>query len=99
MIYHVTSEAEWEAALAAGKYEAPSLHTEGFIHMSTQAQVAGVLNRYYKGKKDLLLLHIDEAKLHQPVQYDLAPSVNEYFPHIYSFINTDAVVKTESIPL
>jgi len=95
MIYHITSQAEWASALETGKYEAQSLHTEGFIHMSSQAQLAGVIDRYYKGKKGLVLLHIDEAKLHQPIQYDLAPSINEYFPHIYSHINVDAVVKTE----
>ncbi|MCP9750096.1 DUF952 domain-containing protein [Ferruginibacter sp. HRS2-29] len=97
MIYHVTTKTAWEAALQHGFYEAPSLHTEGFIHNSTAGQVSGVLDRYYKNATGLILLHIDESKLTSPLKYELAPSVNEEFPHIFGPINLDAVVKTEDI--
>ncbi len=92
MIYHVTTKTAWNDALQRGFYEAPSLHTEGFIHNSTKEQVPGVLNRYYKGKTDLVLLHIEENKLISPLKYELAPSVNEMFPHVFGPINLDAVV-------
>lgn len=97
MIYHVTNKQAWAAAIKANSYEAPSLATEGFIHTSTQAQVSGVLQRYYKNQTDLLLLHIDESLLSSELKYELAPSVNEMFPHVFGPINTDAVVKVESI--
>lgn len=97
MIYHVTSLVEWEDAKTKGMYEAPSLQSEGFIHNSTREQVAGVLERYYKNKTGLVLLHIDEALLTAALKYELAPSVNEMFPHIFGPINIDAVVKTETI--
>lgn len=97
MIFHVTEKQSWENAVQQGFYEAPSLHTEGFIHNSKAEQVSGVLDRYYKGKNDLLLLHIDETKLISPLKYELALSVNEEFPHIFGPINIDAVVKTEPI--
>jgi len=98
MIYHVTTKAAWEQALQNGFYETASLHTEGFIHNSTQQQVSGVLDRYYKNATDLLLLHIDESKLTSPLKYELAPSVKEEFPHIFGPINLDAVVETEGLP-
>ncbi len=97
MIYHITTKSAWEEALQAGYYEAESLSKEGFIHTSTFAQVPGVLQRYYQGKVDLLLLHIDESLLKAPLKYELAPSVNEMFPHIFGAINIDAVIKTEAI--
>ncbi|MEJ7610454.1 MAG: DUF952 domain-containing protein [Ferruginibacter sp.] len=97
MIYHVTDKETWEKALITGSYEAPSLHTEGFIHTSSAEQVKGVLERYYKGKTNLVLLHIDEEKLRSLLKYELAPSVNEEFPHIYGPLNTDAVIKTEML--
>jgi uncharacterized protein (DUF952 family) len=97
MIYHVTTQAAWQQALQQGFYEAPSLIDEGFIHLSTEAQVAGVLERYYQGQTNLLLLHIDESKLLAELKYELAPSVNELFPHVYGNINLDAVVEAESI--
>ena len=97
MIYHVVSSANWQDALQQGFYEAPSLEAEGFIHTSRAEQVKGVLDRYYKGQADLLLLHIDESRLISPLKYELAPSINEEFPHIYGRLNLDAVTKIESL--
>ncbi len=84
-------------ALAKGFYEAPSLFTEGFIHNSTREQVSGVLGRYYNNETDLVLLHIDETLLTAELKYELAPSVNEIFPHIFGPINLEAVVTVEDI--
>ncbi|HRI26137.1 MAG TPA: DUF952 domain-containing protein [Ferruginibacter sp.] len=97
MIYHVVSKTDWQQALEQGEYKAASLATEGFIHASKAHQVSGVLERYFKGKSDLLLLHIDEHKLTAPFTYELSPSVNEEFPHIFGPINLDAVLKVQSI--
>ena len=97
MIYHVTQKNDWQQALDNGYYEAASLAIEGFIHLSRQEQVEGVLNRYYKNKKDLLVLHVDESKLTAPLKYELAPSVNETFPHLYGRLNLDAVVNVMEI--
>ena len=93
MIYHVVTLSDWQKALQQGFYEAASLATEGFIHTSKEEQVKGVLQRYYKDQTGLLLLHIDENKLTAPLKYELAPSVNEEFPHIYGQLNLDAVVQ------
>lgn len=97
MIYHVTTNAQWKDALAKGFFDESSLASEGFIHNSTEAQVSGVLERYYKDKSDLILLHIDESKLEAELRYELAPSINELFPHVFGNINLDAVVKVTEI--
>ncbi len=97
MIYHVVTEQNWQKALQQGFYEADSLALEGFIHTSKAEQVPGVLERYYKNKTGLLLLHIDETKLTAPLKFELAPSINEVFPHIYGRLNIDAVVKSEKL--
>ena len=92
MIYHVITAGNWKAALAQGYYEADSLATEGFIHASNESQVKGVLERYYQNQTNLLLLHIDETKLTAELKYELAPSVNEEFPHVFGRLNIDAVI-------
>lgn len=97
MIYHVVTKAMWKDSLDKGFYEAPSLATEGFIHTSKEEQVKGVLERYYQNQVNLLLLHIDESKLTAELKYELAPSVNELFPHIYGRLNLDAVVHISEI--
>ncbi len=97
MIYHVVSKTMWKQALLLGYYEAPSLATEGFIHFSKREQVTGVLQRYYSNAADLLLLHVDENKLAFVLKYELSPSVNEEFPHLFGRLNLDAVVDISEI--
>jgi uncharacterized protein (DUF952 family) len=96
-IFHVTSKENWEAAMAAGAYEAPSLQSEGFIHLSEAHQVAGVLERFYAGQTNLVKLTVDPAKLSAVLKYEGATDVNEKFPHVYGPINIDAVIKVEEI--
>ena len=97
MIYHVVTAKNWQKSVQQGFYESESLALEGFIHTSKAEQVKGVLERYYKNVVDLLLLHIDEVKLTSTLKFELAPSVNEEFPHIYGPLNIDAVVKVENL--
>lgn len=96
MIYHVAAIAAWENAQETEQYIHPSLAAEGFIHACSQEQLRGVLDRYYKNQKDIVLLEIDETRLKNPLKYELAPSVNEMFPHCFGYINTDAVIAVKS---
>lgn len=101
MIYHIASASQWNAAQATGRYNAPSLQDEGFIHCSRLEQVLTVANNFYRDQGDLLLLCIDEGKLlselkweapahPQPVSGGSARS-EDLFPHIYGPLNTGAV--------
>lgn len=98
VIYHVTTTAEWEAAKEKGAYTTPSLQAEGFIHCSADdAQVKGVLQRYFAGKTNLLKLVIDTDKLSSRFIYEWSPSTADTFPHVYGPINLDAVIETIKI--
>ena len=96
MIYHITFSSAWREAIHKGEYTCESLYSEGFIHNSTEQQVKGVYERYYKGKADLIVLCIDELKLRTAAIFE--PSTNgELYPHIYGSINLDAVVDCRSV--
>ena len=98
MIFHITSQSEWQEAQARGEYVAPSLQTEGFIHCSTDKQVPHVANAFYHGRNDLVLLVIDESKLTSELKWE-APagppangiSVTDSFPHVFGPIALTAV--------
>lgn len=96
-IYHITTKGQWAEALEKGHYDSDTLATEGFIHCSTETQVAGVLERYYKGQTGLLKLQIEKSKVERPLIFELAGSINEVFPHIHGALNLDAVVAVEEI--
>lgn len=91
IIYHVTTQAEWDAAAVTGLYEAAALKDEGFIHCSQEEQVSGVLERYFTGKTNLVKLVIETDKLTSRLIYEWSPSTADTFPHIYGPINVDAV--------
>lgn len=98
MILHITSRKEWLAAQQTGEYRAPSLESEGFIHCSTERQVIAVANAFHRGRKDLVLLVVDETRLEPEVRWE-APagspaegiSPSDLFPHVYGAINVEAV--------
>lgn len=92
IIYHITTEQEWNQANLDGFYEAASLLAEGFIHCSTEQQVNDVLERYFKTKTDLIKLVIDTDKLVSELKWEMSPSLKEEFPHVYGTINLDAVI-------
>lgn len=91
MIYHVTTSEEWLAHRNLPTYKPAAFDAEGFIHCSTETQLAGVLQRYFAGKTNLIILHIDETKLTAPLKFEEATN-KEFFPHVYGTINKDAIV-------
>ncbi len=97
VIYHVTTKAEWTKAIEQGYYVASSLAHEGFIHCSQEHQVAGVLERYFSGQKDLVKLVIDPDRLSSQLVFEWSPSSQDTFPHIYGTINIDAVMDVVNI--
>jgi uncharacterized protein (DUF952 family) len=97
VIFHITTEAEWNEANKKGYYEAASLKDEGFIHCCQEEQVQDVLRRYFAGKENLLKLEIETDKLTSPFYYEWSPSVADTFPHIYGVINLEAVKKVQVV--
>jgi prephenate dehydrogenase len=98
-IFHITTRAAWEAAVAAGRYTADSLQTEGFIHCSQAEQVAWVANTRFRGRTDLVLLHVDETAVGAEVRRENLEGGAQLFPHIYGPLPVSAVVKvTPMVP-
>lgn len=104
-LYHITQRIEWQTAQALGVYRAPSLETQGFIHLSRAGQVAKVANAVYPGRTGLVLLEIDAAKLAADLRDEPAdPTIpadhddGERFPHLYGPLNLDAVTQVIDFP-
>jgi uncharacterized protein (DUF952 family) len=99
MIFHIAERDRWIRSQAEGAYTASTigreLADEGFIHLSTAAQVAGVAERFYRGVTNLVLLHIDEERLVAPLVYEQIGDAPEAFPHLYGPLNLDAVTHVD----
>ncbi len=90
-IVHICSKDDWQAAQAAGQYRAESLESEGFIHFSRPDQAIDTANRYYAGRRDLVLLWIDPRFLTAELRWE--SSHGDVYPHLYGPLDLDAVVQ------
>ncbi len=96
-IFHITTRAEWQRACEQGAYRAESLASEGFIHASTAAQVAGSANRFFSEGEGLVVLKIELERLTVAIDWASSSHSPDPFPHLLGPLNLDAVI--EAIPL
>ncbi|MEM1445811.1 MAG: DUF952 domain-containing protein [Planctomycetota bacterium] len=92
LILHITTRDAWDQAQASGRYEASSLATEGFIHLSTPTQVIEVAGRLFGGRTDLILLCVDSSRVEHEIRYENCEGGSTLFPHVYGPLNLDAVI-------
>jgi uncharacterized protein (DUF952 family) len=91
-IFHITSRAEWEAAMPTGEYRPAAFAREGFIHCSYDQQVDATLHRHFSGRSGLVVLEIDRGRLPSPVVDENLSGGAELFPHVYGPLPISAVV-------
>jgi uncharacterized protein (DUF952 family) len=97
-ILHITKRSAWEAAQAAGQYEADSLHSQGFIHCSRPDQVLAVADFLFRGQTGLVLLCIDADRVVPQIRCESPEGSEKIFPHIYGPLNLDAVREVYDFP-
>jgi uncharacterized protein (DUF952 family) len=94
MIFHITTPDYWEKWAELNHFEPPTFQEEGFIHNCTESQIDGVLERYFVGINQIVLLHVDTTLLEAPLEWEVGTN-EELFPHIYGSLNKTAVVGIE----
>jgi uncharacterized protein (DUF952 family) len=98
-LLHMCPTDDWLVAKTRGELRPESLTSVGFVHLSTPEQVHLPANRLYRGREDLVLLHIDPSRLDSPVRWELGvPTDPEsmLFPHLYGALPVRAVIDVTS---
>lgn len=93
---HLCSCDEWTTAVRCGARRPSSLTEVGFVHLSAPQQVHLPANRLYAGRTDLVLLHIDGARLSSPVRWEPGVPTDPdgmEFPHLYGELPVAAVIR------
>jgi uncharacterized protein (DUF952 family) len=94
-LVHLVDPAQWRAALASGALRPPSLESAGFVHLSTPDQVHLPAGLLYPGRRDMVLLVVDPARLTDPLRWepgDPDDPAGMLFPHLYGPLPVTAVV-------
>ena len=99
VLVHLCGLEEWSRARSRGAIhpEAPGPDAKDkFIHLSTPDQVHLPANRIFRGRDDLVLLHIDPVLLESPVRWEpgvVTDPESMLFPHLYGPLPVRAVIR------
>lgn len=98
VIYKICSAGSWREAEEAGAFAgAPVDLADGFIHLSTAAQVAETAARHFAGQPDLVLVTLDQAALGDGLRYEVSRG-GDRFPHLFGALPLSAVRDVRPIP-
>lgn len=89
-IYKLVDQGEWSAARASGAYEGSDVdRADGYIHMSTAAQLAETARRHYADREGLVLVAIDPTALGDALRWEPSRG-GDLFPHLYEALPQSA---------
>jgi uncharacterized protein (DUF952 family) len=98
IIYKILPWADWQSAMALGRFDGSALdQQDGFIHLSTAAQAQETAARHFAGQADLVLLAIDTADLGD-LRWEPSRG-GALFPHLYEPLATHLVRAVTDAPL
>lgn len=90
--YKILSDAEMETLEHQGSFAgAPVDLADGYVHLSTAAQLQGTLDKHFAGREDLWIAAVDLEALGGAVKWEESRG-GDLFPHLYSPLPLSAVV-------
>lgn len=83
-IYKIATQAQWKEAEATGVFSGSAVDKrDGYIHLSTEAQLDETLSRHFAGQADLLIIAFESDSFGDALKW--APSRGgQLFPHLYA---------------
>ena len=98
LIYKIFRADEYQAFTRQGRSPgAPIDLADGYIHLSTGAQVAETLSRHFAGEAGLQLLALDSAQL-PDLRWEPSRG-GQLFPHLYRELRTGDILWSRPLPL
>lgn len=83
VVYKILRASEWAAFRSTGQFagSADDLR-DGFIHLSTEAQLQGTLSKHFAGEPGLVIVEFEVAALGAHLRWE-ASRGGALFPHLY----------------
>jgi len=98
-IYKICERTLWEEGKRSGILPSAGADArDGFIHLSTAAQVRDTAAKHFAGAQGLMLIAIDAAALEGALRWETSRG-GDLFPHLYGVLPLTAVMWAEPLPL
>ncbi|WP_321393297.1 DUF952 domain-containing protein [Emcibacter sp.] len=100
LLFKIISRADWQRLKDDGCFAGAAVDVrDGYIHLSAHNQVAGTLEKHFKGKEGLVLVGFDPDKLDSSkLKWEISRD-NEKFPHYYANLPLGAVSQVHDLTL
>lgn len=99
VVFKIARRAQWAEAEAAGRFAGSPVDLEdGYIHLSTAAQVAETARRYYAGMDDLVIVAVRTAPFGTAMMWEPSRG-GDLFPHLYAPLDLAHVAWVKPLPL
>lgn len=98
ILYKILSADLWRDAQARGVFEGSAVDLkDGFIHLSTAAQMRETAARHFAGQEGLVLVGFSENQL-PDLRWEPSRG-GDLFPHVYGSIDPALAVSQHPLPL
>lgn len=99
LIYKIIPASDWQA-MRATRHVRPSADDvrDGFMHLSTAAQLPGTLHKHFAAAGELVVLQLASAALGADLQWEPSRD-DQLFPHLYGALDmrhVEAVFELEN---
>lgn len=98
-LYKICPGSLWREAEQAGVFRGSTDDLrDGFIHLSTAAQLAETAAKHFTGQDNLLLIGVDEDALGDALRWEPSRG-GALFPHVYAALPLAAVRFVAELPI
>lgn len=100
LVYKIMTHTQWEDAQTKQDLRIPLDLKDGFIHLSSAAQLAGTLTRFFADFQSLVILEIPTHDLGHALQWETAKADQTRpgtFPHYHGMLTPQAISRCWSI--
>ncbi len=93
--FKILTDAQWAQFEEEGIFHgAPVDIADGYIHLSTDEQLQGTLDKHFAGQSGLVIVAVDLDSLGYLVKWEVSRG-DALFPHIYGPLPMTAVLRVE----
>ena len=98
IFYKILPRDVWESACAQGSFAGAGIDlVDGYIHLSTAAQVKETAARHFAGLENLVLVAVPESAVAAHLKWE-ASRGGAMFPHVYGTIDPARVSWVKDLP-
>ena len=93
LVYKILNASDWQTTISLGFTQTALDEGDGYVHLSTRAQVAETLRLHYADQPDVRLFEYVVEEMSGPVRWEESRG-GQLFPHLYARLRIDAAKRT-----